>query len=60
MTPDDLQLLVTFADYGADEKEAWLDCSDPDHVEDEPHERAGIQAVRDLIAKLINSQELAK
>lgn len=52
MTTSELQLLVSFAVHGADEKEAWLACSDPDHIEDEEAERADIQAVRGLFQRL--------
>lgn len=52
LTAEDLQRLIRFAGYGADEKAAWLAWSEPGHIENEFNERAEIQAVRALIFRL--------
>lgn len=52
LTAEDLQRLIRFAEYGADEKATWLDCSEPGHIKNECNERAEIQAVRALIFRL--------
>lgn len=52
MTPEELKLLIYYADYGADEKENWLDCGE-DGVEAMPSERKEIAEVRALISRLI-------